>query len=585
MEQSNYILRLRIISLGFLMVIVALFVRLFYWQVVRGKELSEQGYIQQQSARRVLAQRGDILASDGTWLAASLDAWLLYAQRPKFSGDPSDTSHNLAEIFVEKIENSDNSKEAEKTYKDAFKKEQERIEKLLNKKELVWIPLKNRLNRQTKKAVEELGIDGLYFELEEDRAYPEASSAAHLLGFVGKDNEGKDKGYFGLEGYYDDYLAGKDGFKIAEKNALGIPIIFGVNKEGVAMRGVDLITHIDKGVQLIVEKHLARGLEKYGAISGSITVSRPVDGAILAMASLPSFDPDKYFDYGDEFFRNPVISDAFEPGSIFKPIVMAAGIDSGVVNSDTLCDICSGPLQVDKYFIKTWNNKYNPKSTMRDVIIHSDNVGMAFVGKKLGSDKMYDYLESFGFGRLTGIDLQGEVTPSLRKKGSWNIVDLATTSFGQGIAVTPIQMIKAIGVIANGGLEVAPQLVDKVKLANGTEDLPPNVGKQVISSKAAREITEMMIAAVNEGEAKWALPKGHLIAGKTGTAQIPVSGHYDAEKTIASFVGFAPPYNPKFLMLVTLREPTSSPWASETAAPLWFDIARELFKYFNIRPE
>jgi len=567
------------------MVIVALFVRLFYWQVVRGKELSEQGYIQQQSARRVLAQRGDILASDGTWLAASLDAWLLYAQRPKFSGDPSDTSHNLAEIFVEKIENSDNSKEAEKTYKDAFKKEQERIEKLLNKKELVWIPLKNRLNRQTKKAVEELGIDGLYFELEEDRAYPEASSAAHLLGFVGKDNEGKDKGYFGLEGYYDDYLAGKDGFKIAEKNALGIPIIFGVNKEGVAMRGVDLITHIDKGVQLIVEKHLARGLEKYGAISGSITVSRPVDGAILAMASLPSFDPDKYFDYGDEFFRNPVISDAFEPGSIFKPIVMAAGIDSGVVNSDTLCDICSGPLQVDKYFIKTWNNKYNPKSTMRDVIIHSDNVGMAFVGKKLGSDKMYDYLESFGFGRLTGIDLQGEVTPSLRKKGSWNIVDLATTSFGQGIAVTPIQMIKAIGVIANGGLEVAPQLVDKVKLANGTEDLPPNVGKQVISSKAAREITEMMIAAVNEGEAKWALPKGHLIAGKTGTAQIPVSGHYDAEKTIASFVGFAPPYNPKFLMLVTLREPTSSPWASETAAPLWFDIARELFKYFNIRPE
>ncbi len=567
------------------MVIIALFMRLFYWQVVRGKELSEQGYMQQKSARRVLAQRGDILASDGTWLAASLDAWMLYAQRPKFSGEPSDTSYNLAKIFVGKIENSDNSEEAEKTYKDAFKKEQERIEKLLNKKELVWIPLKNRLNRQTKKAVEELGIDGLYFELEEDRAYPEASSAAHLLGFVGKDSEGKDKGYFGLEGYYDDYLAGKDGFKIAEKNALGIPIIFGANKEGVAMRGVDLITHIDKGVQLIVEKHLKRGLEKYGAVSGSITVSRPADGAILAMASLPSFDPDKYFDYGDEFFRNPVISDAFEPGSIFKPIVMAAGIDSGVVNSDTLCDICSGPLQVDKYFIKTWNNKYNPKSTMRDVIIHSDNVGMAFVGKKLGSDKMYDYLESFGFGRLTGIDLQGEVTPSLRKKGSWNIVDLATTSFGQGIAVTPIQMVKAIGVIANGGLEVAPQLVDKVKLANSTEDLPPNVGKQVISSKAAREITEMMIAAVKEGEAKWAVPKGHLIAGKTGTAQIPVSGHYDAEKTIASFVGFAPPYNPKFLMLVTLREPTSSPWASETAAPLWFDIALELFKYFNIRPE
>ena len=405
------------------------------------------------------------------------------------------------------------------------------------------------------------------------------------MGFVGKDDSGADMGYFGLEGYYDLSLSGKPGFKSGETNALGVPIIFGSSKEASAIRGVDLVTHIDKAVQIVVERHLAEGIKKYEAISGSIIVARPKDGAILAMASSPSYEPDKYFIYGDEFFRNPVISDGFEPGSIFKPIVMASAIDAGVVSSDTVCDVCDKPYQVDKYFIRTWNNEYNPGSTMKDVIIHSDNVGMAFVGAKLGADRMYDYLSAFGFGQLTSIDMQGEVTPSMREKGTWNIVDLATTSFGQGIAVTPIQMVKAMSIIANGGQEVAPQIVDKIQIADETEDLSAKVGTRVISADTAHEIIAMMIAAVKDGEAKWAVPKGFTVAGKTGTAQIPVAGHYDSEKTIASFVGFAPPYNPEFLMLITLREPQSSQWASETAAPLWFDIAKELFPYLGIQPD
>lgn len=586
---SQYAFRIRLASVGFLFVVLVLVVRLFYWQVVKGQELSSRGYFQQQTASKVVAQRGDILARDGTWLAASLDAWRVYVERPQFADNPRDVAKKLALLFVEKAtegeaRDADSQENPEERYKEALEKEEARIESLLSNDKLVWIPIKNRVSRKVREEIEKLGIPGVGFELEENRAYPEASSAAQLLGFVGKDDAGFDKGYFGLEGYYDESLAGKHGFKSGEASALGVPIIFGANKEGAAVRGVNLITHIDKVVQLALEKHLKMGLERYGAVSGSIIVARPKDGAILAMASLPSYEPSKYFDYGDDFFRNPVISDGFEPGSIFKPIVMAAGLDAGVIGPETVCDICGGPLKVDKYFIRTWNNEYSSGSSMRDVIVHSDNVGMAFVGGKLGADKLYDYLADFGLGSLTGIDLQGEVTPKLREKGTWGVVDLATASFGQGIAVTPIQMVKAISIIANRGREVTPQIVDKVELAGGMEDLPPAFGKQVISPKAAREITEMMVAAVKEGEAKWAVPKGYEIAGKTGTAQIPVAGHYDSEKTIASFVGFAPPEEPEFLMLITLREPKSSPWASETAAPLWFDIAKEVFPYLRIKP-
>lgn len=584
-------LRIRLISIGFILAICILSVRLFFWQIIKGEDLASEGRYQLNNSERILAKRGDILASDGSWLVASVDAWLLYASRPAFEANAKDTAEKLAKLFVDKIdfnkyaeENQEEEIDVEKLKKEALQKEEARLVGLLSNEELVWIPLKSQVDRELRAQIEVLNIAGLEFQDEEARSYPEATSAAHLLGFVGKDDEGEDKGYFGLEGYYDLSLKGKNGFKSGEANAIGVPIIFGENKESSAIDGASLVTHIDKTIQLIAERHLARGIEKYGAVSGNIIVTRPKDGAILAMVSLPSYSPDNYFEYGDEFFRNPVISDGFEPGSIFKPLVMAAGIDAGVVSPDTVCDICDGPYKVDKYFIKTWNNEYNPGSTMTDTIVRSDNVGMAFVGARLGAEKLYDYLSKFGLGSLTGIDLQGEVTPKLREKGTWSIVDLAATTFGQGIAVTPIQMVRALSVIANGGRVATPQIVDKVKVADSTQDIEPKLGEQVISEETARKITTMMVAAVKSGEAKWAVPKGFSIAGKTGTAQIPVAGDYDEEKTIASFVGFAPPYNPEFLMLITLREPQSSQWASETAAPLWFDIAEEIFPYLGIQP-
>jgi cell division protein FtsI/penicillin-binding protein 2 len=563
-------MRFKIVFIVFILLFAAITARLFYWQIVKGSELKNQASLQYKGTKILKAPRGNILAKDGTWLAVMRTNWLLFAELPKIDKNKNEIANLLAPIFV--------TQEFEKTddYNKAILEETDRIEANLDRKGVVWVPIKRKITDVQKEKVEELNIKGLGFEPEETRYYPEGSEAAHLLGFVGKNEEGQDVGYFGLEGYYDLVLTGKDGYLKREKDLTGVPILNSSLTEVNSVSGSDLTTYIDKRIQSTVEDKLKLALEKYGAKEGTVIVMDPKTGGILAMSSYPNYDPAKYSEFEQRLFKNPAISDTFEPGSVFKVIVMAAGIDSKAVERDTICDICNRPFQVDKYYIETWNNKYHPDSSMTDVIVNSDNVGMTFIANRMGADKMYDYLSKFGIGKQTGIDLQGEANISLRKKGSWNIVDLATSSFGQGVSTTPIQIIRGVSVIANGGYLVEPKVVDS-----------GNVKKQerIISKEAADDVTQMMVEAAKNGESKWTSLKGFSVAGKTGTAQIPIAGHYDAEKTIASFVGFAPANNPKFIMLVTLKEPQSSQWASETAAPLWYDIAKDLFNYFGIQPE
>jgi len=521
-----------------------------------------------------MAPRGEILASDGSWFVARGDSWLVYAALPKILEDSKEVAEKLAPYFID----------SNKTRKDLLV-EIDRLTSLLEKDSAVWIPLKNRVSTGTKTEIEKLNIEGIGFERQEIRVYPEASSAAHLLGFVGKSSDGEEQGYFGLEGYYHLTLSGKPGYLSRESDARGVPILLGNSQKISAIEGINLVTSIDKPVQLNVNKKLKDGIETYGAAGGSVIVMDPKSGRVLAMASYPSYDPAEYFKYGDALFNNPVISSSFEPGSVFKVIVMASALDAEVVEPDTKCDICAGPLKIGKYYVKTWNNEYHADSTMIDVIVRSDNVGMAFVGSKLGANKMYEYLNKFGIGELTGIDLQGEATPKLRDKDKWGDIDVATASFGQGVAVTPIQIIRAVSTIANKGVIVTPHVVDKLSGEGWEEEIKVNGAERIISEKAATQFTAMMVEAAKKGEAKWTHERGFKVAGKTGTAQIPIEGHYDEEKTIASFVGFAPYDDPKFIMLVTLHEPSTSPWASETAAPLWYSIAKNLFPYFGIHPE
>lgn len=568
------LLRLKIFIILVFLAFSLLVIRLFYWQIYKGGELSIQARGQQQSAAVLSASRGDILASDGTWLAASTGVWLVYADPSKIKGEIQSIADKLSYLFVE-----------DPNDKKSLLAEVGRIKELLAKESLVWVPLKQKVDNEIKEEIELLNLKGIGFELQESRFYPEASVSAHLLGFLGKNKEGEDQGYSGLEGYYDLILSGKPGYIMREKDASGLPIAAGMSKEIAAVVGVDLLTFIDKGVELNLDRKLLEGIEKYGASGGTAIVMDPKSGGIIAMSSFPSYDPKKYYEYGDQYFVNPAISLSFEPGSIFKVLVMASALDAGVIKPDTKCEICNGPVRIDSYTIETWNNEYRANSKMTDIIVNSDNVGMVFVGQKLGIEKMYDYLTKFGIGRKTGIDLQGEMSPQLRKKEDWGLIDLATSSFGQGVAVTPIQMVRAVGAIANKGIMLTPQVVDKIVGEDWEDNIKSSSGERIISEKASREITSMMAEAAQNGESKWTNIGGFRVAGKTGTAQIPIAGHYDDERTIASFIGFAPFEDPKFLMLVTLHEPKYSPWASETAAPLWYAIAKDLFVHYGIQPK
>jgi stage V sporulation protein D (sporulation-specific penicillin-binding protein) len=555
--------RYRFVLLLFTLFFCAIIGRLFYWQVVRAQELSDLGRKQYGKEVTVQPTRGEIFTSDGFAIVANKLSYLIYAN-PKAIKDKQQDSEILAPLLS--VETAS-------------------ISARLETKDVYWVSLQSQVEKEVKDRIESLKLPGIGFEEQSQRFYPEASVGAKILGFVGKDGNGGDKGYFGLEGYYDRQLRGKEGMAIQIHDAFGNPILAKMNDTVGVVDGRDLLLHIDRTIQFLLDRELQAGVLEYGASGGTAIVMDPKTGGILALSSFPTYDPREYAKYTDDLYRNPVITDAYEPGSTFKPLIMASAIDAGLVTPDTICTICSGPVQIGEYQIKTWNNEYTANTTMTEVIQHSDNTGMVFVGRLLGLDRLLSYLDQFGIGQMTGIDLQGEMSPDLRPRNSWYPIDLATATFGQGITITPIELLTAFSAIANGGKRMEPHIVAAIQTPTGEKiNLPPKVLSKPISEKAAKIMTEMMVNAVDNGEAKWAKPKGYRIAGKTGTAQIPVAGHYDANKTIASFIGFAPADDPKFLMLVVIDRPTTSIYGAETAAPVFFRVAKNILLYYGIPP-
>lgn len=571
-------MRLKLLKIFYIFILVAIAARLFYWQVLKFDDLSAMAEQQRTVSLHLDAPRGTIYALDGAILASNKPTFLLYGL-PKVIKDKKNTAKQLAKILAA-------GQKEDVLKEDILKKEADLVSELNKKLEqdLNWVILDKSIELSDKNEIEKAGLEGVGFESQSSRFYPEASSAAHILGFVGSDSLGKQKGYFGIEGFYDGELQGIGGVVTEERDARGLPILSGTFFTKEPKNGHNLVLNIDRAVQYIVEKKLKAGMEKYGAKSGSVVIMDPKTGAIVAMASFPSYDPSNFGSFSKDYYKNSVVADAYEPGSTFKVLVMAAGINEDLVKPDTKCDICSKPVEIAGFSIRTWNNKYTQDTTMSDVIIHSDNTGMVFVSRKLGIDKMYRYIKDFGFGDLTKIDLQDEASPDIRPQNEWREIDLATASFGQGIAATPIQMVRAVSTIANGGNLMEPQIVKKIESSDKVIEIHPKIIRKPISPETAKTVTQMMVDAVSKGEAQVFAPKGYKIAGKTGTAQIPVAGHYDANKTIASFVGFAPADDPKFVMLVRYEEPSSSIYGAETAAPTFFDIAKELFTYYNIGP-
>ena len=544
----------------FIFLLCGVVARLFYWQIISGYHLKAEGAAQYKLELTLPAERGSIITSDGYPLVMNKSASLVYAE-PK---------------------NIENSKVFSELVSQTLQIDVASVAAMISDTSRMWSPILHKVDEEKIQKLRSLNIKGLGFEKEPKRYYPEGSMAAQLLGFVGLDQNGYDVGYFGLEGYYNRELQGKAGSVTIEKDVTGAPILVGDSIRIEPENGSTMILWLDRTIQNIVEKKLLEGIQKYGAKEGSVVVMDPTTGGILAMASYPSYHPGQYREFDRELYKNPIVASQYEPGSTFKALVMGIAIDKELIKATTIFDE-KGPVEVSDYTIRTWNNEYHGPITMTQVLEHSSNVGMVHVGKLLGIETFVQFIKDVGFGLPTKIDLEDESSPIMRSDRDWKEIDLATASFGQGIAVTPLQMIRATSAIANGGWLMEPHMVKQMQNAKKRIiEVKPKKIRQIFSAATAQVVTEMMTAAVDNGEAKWAKPKGYRIAGKTGTAQIPVAGHYDNKKTIASFVGFAPADKPRFAMLVTLREPSSSQWGSETAAPLFFNIAKELFLYLGI---
>ena len=422
------------------------------------------------------------------------------------------------------------------------------------------------------------------------REYPASALAGHVLGFVNQEG----KGYFGIEGFYDNWLGGK---AITVERGY-IPPEARVQPD--TPTGVNLVLTLDLDIQQMTDDILRKAIEDSGSEAGQIIIMDPRNGEILAMAILPSLDPNNYepwlaelgFEAEDleteeeELVINPAVGGQFEPGSTFKILTMAAAIDAGVIEpEDQFID--RGVIEVGGVKIRNWNGGAWGPQTMVGCIQHSLNVCLAYVAsEKLGAATFYEYLTAFGMGRVTGIDLSGEVSGQMRtpRHPEWTQADLGTNSFGQGISVTPVQLIAAVGAVANEGVMVQPHIVRAVVGPEGAYWPKSTTLGRPISAESARTITEMLVQSV-EGEARDAHVNGYEIAGKTGTAQIPTENGYDDRWTIASFIGWGPVSDPRFVVLVRLDKPESSPWGSVVAAPVFRDVVKRLVAMLEIPPD
>lgn len=448
-----------------------------------------------------------------------------------------------------------------------------------------YIVLKKDINEQEQTKVKEAALAGISFDKETSRLYPERSLLAQLIGFVGYVGD-KKQGAYGLELAYDNQLSGTPGLLMEETDNAGRWIFGGKRDRIPAQDGDSIVLTIDKTVQIKVEAVLKDAVEKNSADSGSVVIMDPKTGAIKAMATYPSFDLNNYSKVENpEIYLNQVTVGAYEPGSIFKPLTMAAAINEGKIRPTTTF-VDTGEVKVDEYTIKNSDQKSYGTQTMTQVLEQSLNTGTIFAKDSIGNAKFADYIERFGFGKRTGFEVVESPGNLDNLKGNIK-VNYHTASFGQGISVTPLQMVQAFSALANGGSMHAPYIVSRIIRESGElEELGPTEGKQVISSKTASEVAAMMVNVVENGHGTRAAVPGYYIAGKTGTAQVPRKDGrgYEANNNIGSFIGFGPVEDPKFVMLVRINHPRTVKFAESTAAPAFGDIAQFLMQHYNIAP-
>lgn len=622
--------RIKLAFYGIIGCLVLISARLFYWQVIKAQTLQSEAARQTIFHNTIEGDRGKIYTADNSLLVGNQTVYDLYVNTREINIDQLDLINRLVDIFdnyyqqldaqaipVHPATDAQNSgqqpvseqqageQQSNEGQTDGDTQETSDAQKTndtqqinvprnstLNKKfdpdqfresltavfsnteSRVWFRLQRRLSPQLKTEIEAANIQGLHLIEKQLRYYPEGSMAAHVSGFLGEDESGQNIGYFGIEGALNKELQGRSKSITYRRDAVGRQMA-DQKLDFSNLDGRDVTLSIRRDIQFIANSTLIKGIKNSGSLSGEIVVMDPKTGAILALAAWPNYDPAHYYQYSTESYRNPALTNLFEPGSIFKIFTLAAGLDSNTISPNTICTRCDGPRVIGEHTIKTWNDEYNPGINMTDALKKSDNTALVFAVEQIGHDNFVEYLQKFGIGEALNIDLQEDRSSPLKTK--FRRVELANASFGQGFYTNVLQIVRAAGAIANQGKMMKPYIVEQVTdgQTQKTIEHEPEVLREVLSPETASTLTTMMVKAAPERNNL--INQNYTVAGKTGTAQIASQeGGYREQGTIASYIGFAPAENPKFVMMVKLNEPSISPWAEATAVPIWYEAADKI---------
>lgn len=539
-------------------IMIGLGCRLMYLQFYRSGWLTENAIDQRIRDIPVEAKRGIIYDRNGRELAVSMSTDSVYAI-PAEIRNADETAAKLAAILA---------------------LDQDKLAAKLKKRQaFTWI--KRKIEDDTAREVKKLNLPGIGLTQEGRRYYPHDHLAAHILGFTGIDSQGLD----GVEMTFDNYLKGRPGSIIVEYDARGREIPYASHRFSAPVDGNNLYLTIDLVIQQIIERELEKVMQETQAKAATIIVMQPKTGEILALANRPDYNPNKFADYPSKLWRNVAVSNAYEPGSTFKILTTSAALGDKVVKPEERF-FDPGGIEVQGRTIHCWKHGGHGSQTFREVVQNSCNVGFVTVGLRLGKDPFYKYLNDFGLGKSTGIDLPGEAKGIMIDQNKATPINIATMSMGQSVAVTPIQLLSAVSAVANDGLRTRPQIVREIRGKDNQviRGFQPDTLNQVIDSDTAQLVKSILEGVVANGSGKNAFIEGYRIAGKTGTAQKVGAGGYVAGKYVASFAGFAPADQPELAMLVVIDEPVGLYYGGQIAAPVFGAVMKDLLQYLKVAP-
>ena len=543
--------RQKILYYTILVFFIIAFLKTTYLQIIKGQESRIITLSQTFKLSKNEPERGQIYTSDNFPLVQNEILYQLSIYKPNLKEDLNESINKIDEIK-----------------KDFIASNSAVLNNFISNEKQKWITIPTYFNEEE---ISQIKIPGISFEKNYLRFYPEKSLAGNILGFIGKNEMGQNIGYGGIEAFYNKTLQGKTTYSWTSKDATGKTILTKKGWENEAQNGINLHLFLNRHIQYLVEEKLKSGIQKYGADSASAIVMDTKTGGILAMANFTA-DEATNSSLPVKNRRNSTILDLFEPGSIFKPLTVAIGLESKKIDKNYTCSKCNRPNEIGEYSITNWDSSYYENPDLKEIIKNSDNVGMSYIIEQIGEKTFLDYFNKIGLNQRTGIDLQGESKP-LNKK-YYSKIDLATSSFGQGFAVTQIQMIKAFNILANDGFIVKPKIVNYQSSKDKNYQTKTKENPQIFSSETINEIKSILKYATENGVVNQFRDKDMEVCGKSGTAQIAFAGKYTDSATIASYIGFSPCDNPRFTMIVTINNPKTSPWGSTTAAPIWFDLAQ-----------